>query len=130
MTHNIILLFLTISSIWKCHFLNHTQDLYDITISSILFALLHYIIHVKFQRLPSLSSTALVVLRVVHHTKMNMRRRIAMKYFTIIVVFLLSKLHHVIGNVTYFVVLSGVIFSARVVWILHALSLEASLCVS
>ena len=46
MTYNIILSFFTISSIWKCRFLNHTQPLYNITISSICFALLRYIIHV------------------------------------------------------------------------------------
>ena len=35
MTYNIILLLFTISSILKCQFLNHTQPLYEITISSI-----------------------------------------------------------------------------------------------
>ena len=79
MTYNIILSFFTISSILKCHLLNHTQLLYDITISSILFAFLLYIILVKFQRLPSLSSTALVVLRGVQRTNMNVRHRVAMK---------------------------------------------------
>jgi hypothetical protein len=46
MTYNIILLLFTISSILKCQFLNHTQSLYKITISSICLALLRYIIHV------------------------------------------------------------------------------------
>ena len=46
MTYNIILLLFTISSILKCQFLNHTQPLYKITISSICLALLRYIIHV------------------------------------------------------------------------------------
>ena len=46
MTYNIILLFFTISSISKCQFLNHTQPLYKVTISSICLALLCYIIHV------------------------------------------------------------------------------------
>ena len=85
-------MFFTLSSIWKCCFLNHMQHLNDMTISSILFALLHYIIHVRFQRLPSLSSTALVELHGVHPTNTNVRYcMFAMKYFTIIVFFFAIK---------------------------------------
>ena len=73
MPYNIILSFFTISSIWKCRFLNHTKHLHSITTPSILLALLHYSIHVRFQHLPSLSSTALVVLRGVHRINMNVR---------------------------------------------------------
>ena len=46
MTYNIILSFFTKSSILKCLLLNHTHILHKITISSICFPLLRYIIRV------------------------------------------------------------------------------------
>ena len=52
-------------------------------------------------RLPSLSSTALVVLRDVRRTKMNISRRIAMSNFITSVVFALSNLHGDLHNCTY-----------------------------
>ena len=93
--------------------------------------IMHYIIHVRFQHLPSLSSMALVVLRGVHRTNMNKRRRIAKKYIfhnccdffcyqTCIMLLAMLRIPSV---------LAMVIFSARVVWILNASSLGVPLCV-
>ena len=141
MTYNIILLFFTISSILKCQFLNHTQPLYKFTISSICFALLRYIIHVlvlapavififhSFWCLSSSSSTALVILGGVQRPQMKVRRCIAMLYFIIVVVLLLSHLHCVIENVTCTIGFTEVIFQQDWNGLLMRCHWAVSLCV-
>ncbi len=76
-----------------------------------------------FWRLPSSSSTALVILGGVQRPQMKVRRHIAMLFFIIVVVLLVSHLHRVIENVTCTIGFHSGHFSARLKWTLNVLSL-------